>query len=93
MFGGPVAGLEHTGGDVAPGKYRHRIPPGLVQQHDVVALGDPRLGEHDAHPPPQRFCVQESLGERVGHEARPIDPGASGPCCHAVPWSFPSLSR
>ena len=78
MFGGPVAGLEHTGGECRlPGKKSATgVPPGLAGSSTTSSLwANPRLGEHDAHPPPQRLRVQElARGAGRARENRPIDP-------------------
>ena len=72
MIGCPVGAPEHVGGDVPLGEVSDGVTPGLVQQHDVITLRDPGLGEPDPHPPPERFRVEESRGEWVGDE-KPSD--------------------
>jgi hypothetical protein len=63
-----VARLEHPGGDVHAREVRDRVAPRLVEQHDVIALGDPGVGEPDAHPPAERFGVNEALRQRLGDQ-------------------------
>jgi hypothetical protein len=56
--------FQHAVGDVAERGVGDRIAAGFVQQHDVLAVGDPGIAESDAHPPAERFGVQQTLGQR-----------------------------
>jgi hypothetical protein len=61
---------------------------GLVQQHDVLTVGNPSLTELDSHPPAQRLGIQQSFGQRIGDQEsanrswgeRPLLPGQTH--CH-----------
>ena len=52
MLGDSLFGDEDAGLDVGMRKVGHRVAPGLVQQHDVFAVGDPLVGESHLHPSP-----------------------------------------
>jgi hypothetical protein len=67
-----LGGLEHAVGDVAEREVGHRVATGLVQQHDVFAIGDPRVREPDPHAPAQRLGVEQSFGKRV-RDQEPAD--------------------
>jgi hypothetical protein len=62
MIAGVLARLERGGGDVASGEVGDGIPSRLVQEHDVLAFGDPLSTEPDAHAATQRLGEQQSLG-------------------------------
>src|SRR5262249_55714786 len=87
--GGMFSALQGVWRDVGLGKVRHRIAAGFKEQQDVLAIGDPASAEAHAHAPTQRLSVQQSLGQRFGHEEsadcsrreRTLLPGQS----HALP--------
>jgi hypothetical protein len=66
--GGVPTGLERAVVDGGQREVGHRIAPGFVQQHDVLAVGDPAAAEPDPHAPAQRLGEQHPVGERAGDE-------------------------
>jgi hypothetical protein len=66
---GSVPGrLERAVCDGGKREVGHRITPGFVQQHDVLAVGDPGAAEPDPHASAQRLGEQHPVGERAGDE-------------------------
>ena len=85
MPGRAVLGRKYVGHDVPEREVRHRVPAGLVQQYDVLAVGDPVVAEPDPHPPPQRLGVQHPLGQLDRYQESSDRTVASGPCCQDRP--------
>jgi hypothetical protein len=68
-----VIGLFHDAwGDIALRKVGHRVVPRFEEQKNLLAIGDPGAAEVYAHPSSQRLGIQQSLGQRFGHE-KPAD--------------------
>jgi hypothetical protein len=72
VLGGVHGGRQHVGKYVAEGEVGDRVVTWLVQQHDVLAVGNPGVTEPDPHPPPERFGEQQSLRQRSGDQ-KPAD--------------------
>jgi hypothetical protein len=68
VLGGMPAGLERAVGDGREREVGHRIAAGFVQQHDVLAVGDPVAAEPDPHTAAQRLGEQHPVGERPGDQ-------------------------
>ena len=68
MIRRPVSGGEDVLRDVAFGEVGDGIAARLVQEDDVIALGDPGAAEPHPHPPAQRLGVQQPRRERLGDE-------------------------
>ena len=76
-------GQGDLGGHGGEREVCHRIAAGFVQQHDVLAVGDPAAAEPDSHAAAQRLGEQHPVGERAGDEEpadgsgcqRPLLPG------------------
>jgi hypothetical protein len=60
--------LEHARLEVGPREVGHWVAARLVEQHDVLAVGDPAAAEVHAHAPAQRFGEQQAFGQWVGHQ-------------------------
>jgi hypothetical protein len=69
-------GLERAVGNGGKREVSHRITPRFVQQHDVLAVGDPGVAEPDPQAPAQRLGEQHPVGERAGDE----EPADSSGC-------------
>jgi hypothetical protein len=65
---GVPAGLEYAAGDGGEREIGDRVAARLMQQGDVLAVGDPLAAEPHAHPPAQRLGEQHPLGQRAGHQ-------------------------
>ena len=68
MLGGMVGAFQGVWRDVGLREVGHRIAARFEEQEDVLAIGDPGSAEAHAHAPAQRLGVQQSLGQRFGHE-------------------------
>ena len=66
--GGMLGALQGVWRDVGLREVGHRIAAGFEEQENVLAIGDPGSAEPHAHAPAQRLGVQQSLGQRFGHE-------------------------
>jgi hypothetical protein len=53
-------------GNVAQGKVGNGIAARLVEDYDVLAVGDPRVVEFDPHAPPQSLREEQPLWKRSG---------------------------
>ena len=60
--------LECARGHVAAREVGDRVAAGLVQEHDVLAVGDPLAAEPYPHPPPRRLREQQALGQGIGNQ-------------------------
>jgi hypothetical protein len=67
-----LAGLEDARGNVGPREVGDGIPPGLVEEDNVLAVGDPAVTEANPHSPPKRFREEQPLRKRIGNE-KPSD--------------------
>src|SRR5262245_38377712 len=74
-MGDSIFSNEGVGTDVASWEVGHRIAARFVQEHDVLAVGDPFFAEPDAHPAAQRLGEQQSFRQRLGCEEVPYRPG------------------
>jgi hypothetical protein len=68
MLAGVVAALECLRRDVVTGEVGDRIAPRLVQEHDVLAVGDPFCAEADPHAAAERLGEQQPFGQWIGDE-------------------------
>ena len=95
MLGDSVFCGQDAGLDIAARKVRDRIAGRLVQQHNVLTVGDLGVAEPHPHPAPQWLRVQQPLRHRLWCEEVPDRAAASGPCCHARPIApvLPSVTR
>jgi hypothetical protein len=62
MFAGVLARLERGDGYVVSGEVSDGIASRLVQEYDVLAVGDPLSTESHAHAATQRLGEQQWLG-------------------------------
>jgi hypothetical protein len=79
----PILGDQDIGLDIAAWEISHRITPRLVQQDDVLAVGDPLVSEAHPHAAARRLREQQTrwqrlIGEEVSH--RPGRQWALLPC-------------
>src|SRR5262249_16993580 len=70
--GGMVGAFQRVQRDLGLREIRDRVAARFEEQEDLLAIGDPGSPEAHAHAPTQRLDVQQSLGQRFGHE-KPAD--------------------
>src|ERR1700759_398232 len=63
-----VGAFQDVWRDVGLREVGYRIAARFEEQKDAFAIGDPASAEADAQAPAQWFDVQQSLGQRFGHE-------------------------
>src|SRR6202012_1856340 len=88
VLGGMFDAFQGVWRNVALGEVGYRIAPRFEKYEDALTIGDPDSPEAHAHAPAQRLDVQQSLGQRFGHEEsadcsrreRTLLPGQSH-CC------------
>jgi hypothetical protein len=71
-----VFGDQCAGEDAAAWEVGHRVAARFVQQHHIVAVGDPISAEAHPHPTPQRLGEQQVLRHRVRAEQLSGRPGS-----------------
>ena len=72
VLGGMLGAFQDVWRNVGLREVGYRIAARFEEQEDVLAIGDPDSPEAHAHAPAQRLDVQQSLGQRFGHE-KPAD--------------------
>jgi hypothetical protein len=62
MSAGVLARAEGVREDVGSREVGDGVPPGLVQEHNVFAVGDPLAAKANPHTSAKRFGEQQALG-------------------------------
>jgi hypothetical protein len=60
--------FERASGDAVLREISNRVAARLVEQDDVLAIGDPRSTEAHSHAPPQRLGIEQSIRQRMCDE-------------------------
>jgi hypothetical protein len=60
--------FQRVSGDAVLREVSDRIAARLVEQDDVLAIGDPPSTEAHPHAPPQRLGVEQSIRQRMCDE-------------------------
>ena len=72
VLGGMLGAFQGVWRNVGLREVGYRIAARFEEQEDMLAIGDPNSPEAHAHAPAQRLDVQQSFGQRFGHE-KPAD--------------------
>jgi hypothetical protein len=63
-----LARFQRASGDAVLWEVSNRVAARLVEQDDVLAIGDPPSAEAHSHTPPQRLGVEYSIRQRMCDE-------------------------
>jgi len=72
VLGGMLGAFQGVWRNIDLRKVGYRIAAWFEEQEDMLTIGDPDSPEAHAHAPAQRLDVQQSFGQRFGHE-KPAD--------------------